>query len=85
MRAWEYIDDPDILSAFTTHVMLLMRRVHRIFLRKIIIHPNTAFGRMKQKGINFYWAFLHMQSRFSRLTASYCASVFLKFPTLRGS
>jgi len=33
MRAWEYIDDPDILSAFTTYVMLLMRRRHRIFLR----------------------------------------------------
>jgi hypothetical protein len=33
MRAWEYIDDPDILSAFTTYVMLLMRRLHRIFLR----------------------------------------------------
>ena len=33
MRAWEYID-PDILSAFTTYVMLLMRRLHRIFLRE---------------------------------------------------
>jgi hypothetical protein len=33
MRAWENIDDPDILSAFTTYVMLLMRRLHRIFLR----------------------------------------------------
>jgi hypothetical protein len=31
--AWEYVDDPDILSAFTTYVMLLMRRLHRIFLR----------------------------------------------------
>ena len=33
MRAWEYIDQPDILSAFTAYVMLVMRRLHRIFLR----------------------------------------------------
>jgi hypothetical protein len=33
-RAWEYIDDLDILSAFTTYVMLVMRRLQRIFLRE---------------------------------------------------
>jgi predicted NACHT family NTPase len=33
MRSWEHIDHPDILCAFTTYVMLVMRRLHRIFLR----------------------------------------------------
>jgi predicted NACHT family NTPase len=33
MRAWEYLDDPNILHEFTTYLMLVMRRLHRIFLR----------------------------------------------------
>lgn len=39
MRAWEYIDQPDILCAFTAYVILVMRRLYRIFLR----NENNSF------------------------------------------
>jgi hypothetical protein len=34
MRAWGYLDDADILSAFTTYVMLVMRRLPAYILKK---------------------------------------------------
>lgn len=34
IRAWEYTSDPDILNALIDYVILIMRRLHRIFLRE---------------------------------------------------
>ena len=34
IQAWEYVDDPEILNALIDYVMLIMRRLHRIFLRE---------------------------------------------------
>jgi predicted NACHT family NTPase len=44
IKAWEYIDDPDILNAFIDYITLIMRRLHRIYLRE---HENSAEDRIR--------------------------------------
>ena len=45
MRAWEYVDQSDILCAFTAYVMLVMRRLYRVFLRND--NNNSFEGRIR--------------------------------------
>jgi hypothetical protein len=47
IKAWEYIDNPDILNAFIDYITLIMRRLHRIYLRE---HENSAEDRIRHNG-----------------------------------
>jgi hypothetical protein len=86
IKAWQYTDDPNILNAFIDYVMLVTRRLHRIFLREDKSAAEDGVGsEMKQNGANSFWPFSKGRGRFNPTTATSCVRPSCKFPTSSGS
>jgi predicted NACHT family NTPase len=61
IKAWEYTDNPDILNPFIDYVMLITRRLHRIFLREDKSAAEDGIGSDEAKRRQFLLAILKRQ------------------------